>query len=70
VGDRKYYGNCIWDALGIVSMLGGEGTVIARCLDCQEHVTLQVEDRRLDESDGVVHFSVPARHWWDDIIFT
>ena len=70
VRDRKYYGNCIWDALGIVSMLDGEGTVLARCLDCQQYLALDVKDRHLAKSDGIVHFSVPARHWWDDIIFT
>jgi hypothetical protein len=29
-----------------------------------------VTDGKLVESDCVVHFSVPARRWWDDIVFT
>jgi hypothetical protein len=66
----SYYGNCVWDSLGIVSLLGGEGTVETSCPDCSEPLSLRVTGGKLVEADGVVHFSVPARHWWDDIVFT
>lgn len=66
----SYHGNCVWDSLGIVSLLGGEGTVEASCPDCGEALTLRVAAGKLVEGDGVVHFSVPARRWWDDIVFT
>ena len=67
---RSYYGNCVWDALGIVSLLGGEGTVRTACPDCREPLQLEVMGGRLLTQAGLVHFSVPARHWWDDIIHT
>ena len=66
----SYYGNCVWDSLGIVSLLGGEGVVETSCPDCSEPLSLRVTGGKLVESDSVVHFSVPARHWWDDIVFT
>jgi hypothetical protein len=69
-GGRRYFGNCAWDALGIVSLLGGEGRVATSCPDCDEQLTLEVAGRELVEAAGIVHFSVPARHWWDDIVFT
>ena len=65
-----YYGNCVWDSLGIVSLLGGEGSVETSCPDCSESMQLRVEGGKLVESEGVVHFGVPARRWWDDIVFT
>jgi hypothetical protein len=65
-----YWGNCIWDGLGIVSMLGGEGTVETRCADCDEPMTLGVEAGELVGGDGLAHFAVPAARWWDDIGFT
>ncbi len=65
-----YYGNCVWDSLGIVSLLGGEGLVETSCPDCSEAMRLRVEGGKLVESEGVVHFGVPARRWWDDIVFT
>jgi hypothetical protein len=67
---RSYFANCVWDSLGIVSLLGGDGVVETVCPDCGDKLTLKVADRKLVESDGVVHFSVPARHWWDDIVFS
>ena len=66
----SYYGNCVWDGLGIVSLLGGEGLVETACPDCSEPLRLRVGGGKLVESEGVVHFSVPARRWWDDIVFT
>lgn len=69
VEGRKMFGNCIWDALGIVAMLGGTGTVTTWCADCHERLSLTVDDNRLSSGEGVVHFAVPAAHWWEDIGF-
>jgi len=33
-------------------------------------MVLDVRDRQLHPIDAVVHFAVPARQWWDDIIHT
>jgi hypothetical protein len=49
-------------------MLGGTGRVETRCPDCAVGLTVEVIDGRV-EGSGIVHFSVPARHWWDDIGF-
>lgn len=70
VGGRQYFGNCAWDALGVVSLLGGEGRVRTGCPDCHEPMVLEVSARQLAPVDAVVHFAVPARRWWDDIIHT
>jgi len=65
-----FWGNCVWDAFGIVAMLGGTGTVSTRCADCGTLLELSVRDGVLEEQDGVAHFAVPARHWWDNIGYT
>jgi hypothetical protein len=67
---KSYYGNCVWDGLGIVSLMGGSGQLTTRCPDCGETLTLGVSDRALVHEEGVVHFSIPAAYWWDDIIYT
>lgn len=66
---RTWFGNCIWDALGVVAMLGGTGTVRTWCPDCGEALSVSIEDNRLASGEGVAHFAVPAVHWWDDIGF-
>lgn len=69
-GDRSYWGNCIWDALGIISMMNGDGAISCPCGDCGEPMTLHVRDGALTNDGGIVHFGVPARRWWDNIGFT
>ena len=69
-GGREYWGNCVWDALGVVSMLGGDGVVHTACADCGDPFDLRVETRELQPVDAVVHFAVPAARWWDNIGYT
>ena len=67
---RSYYANCVWDALGVMSMLGRDGVVDATCADCDAPVELRVQSGDLVSSTAVVHFAVPAARWWEDIVFT
>ena len=62
-----YFGNCIWDALGIPAMLGCEATIAASCADCGDPLPIRVRNGELREGDGVAHFAVPAARWWDNI---
>jgi Alkylmercury lyase len=68
--DRIYWGNCVWDALGILAMLKRDGRIVASCGDCGSAMSLTVSDGAIVYSPGVAHFSVPAKHWWDNIVFT
>lgn len=68
--DRTYWGVCIWDALGILAALDADGTITARCGDCDEEIVLEVRDGALARGGGVVHFAVPAIQWWENIAFT
>ncbi len=69
VGTAQYYGICIWDALGVIAMLGDEGSVTSLCPDCGDELTLRVREGRVEPSEYVVHYAIPAAHWWDDIGF-
>ena len=69
-GGKRYWGICIWDALGIAAALGTDAVIAAPCGDCGIAMTLEVRGERLVRSEGVVHFAVPAHHWWDNIGFT
>lgn len=67
---KTYWGICIWDSLGIPAALGKDAVISAPCGDCGEPMTLEVRDGKLVRSEGIVHFAVPAQHWWDNIGFT
>jgi len=77
VGDRSYYANCIWDAVGIPAMLTGAGRsadarIETQCPDCSAPLGLAVDAGGLttDVPGAVAHFAVPAARWWADIVFT
>jgi hypothetical protein len=68
---RAYNGICIWDALGIVANLGSDATVRTTCGDCSDALALSVRTGSLiNAGDAIVHISVPARHWWENIVFS
>jgi len=67
---RRYWGICAWDALGVAAALGSDAVVTAPCADCGAPMRLEVEGGRLAQGEGVVHFAVPARRWWENIGFT
>jgi Alkylmercury lyase len=69
VGDRSWYGNCIWDATGIPAMRGQDASIEASCGCCGTAMHLAVSDGSLGEAPGIAHFAIPAAHWWDDIVF-
>jgi hypothetical protein len=69
-GGRSWYGNCVWDAFGIPAALGADGHVSTTCLDCGEALDVDLVDRRPRPTDLVAHILLPARRWWDDIVFT
>ncbi len=68
-GDGSWYGNCIWDAMGIPAMLEQDATIEASCGCCGTAMQLSIIDGSLGEASGIAHFAIPAAHWWDDIVF-
>lgn len=67
---RQWFGNCIWDAFGILAMMRVDGTVRTQCADCDVPLSASVRDGKLDGDTGVVHFALPPAQWWNDIVFT
>jgi hypothetical protein len=69
-GDRWWWGNCAWDAPGILAMLHEDGSIETSCPDCDEPLTMTIREGELEPLDAVAHFAVPAAGWWDDIGYT
>jgi hypothetical protein len=69
-GGRTYYANCIWDALGIPAMLAQDTTIPASCACCNLEMTLRVKAGSLLAHQGLIHVAVPARRWYEDVVFT
>ena len=69
-GGRSWFANCAWDAYEILAALGVDGRISSSCPDCGEPIEIDVVDRRPEPADDLFHVLVPARSWWEDIVFT
>jgi hypothetical protein len=70
VGGKVYYANCAWDALGVPAALHEDAVIVAADAHSGQPITLHIEDGRPLPEPCAIHFAVPARRWWDDIIYT
>ncbi len=70
VWGKRYYANCVWDALGVAAALHEDAVIPASDGFSGEPITLEVRDGRPVPQGCVIHFEVPAARWWRDIIHT
>ena len=69
-GGRTWYSNCAWDSFAVCAALHSDGRIESSCADCGEPLAVDVRDRKPVQRDYLFHVLVPARQWWDDIVFT
>ena len=67
---HSFWANCAWDAVAIPPLLGGDATVHTRCPDCADAMVFRFSDGVLEPAPGVVHFVVPPRDFWRNVVFT
>ena len=65
VGPRRWFANCAWDGLALLALLG-DGSLATHSPTTGEPLGFEACGGRI-RGDGVVHFLVPARWFWDDI---
>ena len=70
VGEKSYYANCVWDALGIPAALHGDARVFASDAHTGDPLDLEVLGGKPVPRPCAIHFAVPPARWWDDIIYT
>jgi len=69
VGDHAWWGNCIWDALGIPAMLHEDARIVTACGCCNDAITVEIRNGALVDTPGIVHFAIPPKEWWNNIVF-
>jgi hypothetical protein len=69
VDDRMYWANCAWDTLGIPAALHADARIEAPKGD-SESIRFAIDAGQLEGWHGVVHFPLPFRRWYDDLIET
>src|SRR5258708_19550693 len=62
---RSWYGNCIWDGLGVIAMLRTDGRVLTSCACCGEGMTVSVRNGAVvSEPAGEGPLGFPRQHQW------
>lgn len=69
-GGRTYWANCAWDAFGIPAALYADAEISAQCAFDGALLRLQVRGTTVSGDGGLVHFLLPCRRWYDDLVFT
>lgn len=69
-GFRARWGNCAWCSLGLAHLAGGTGTVETRMGAIDDYARIRIENGTLLDTDYVVHFPIPMRKAWDNVIYT
>lgn len=67
---KTYFANCAWDSLGIPAALHTDAEIEATCAQSEEPIRLKVTDHQVQGSDVIVHFLIPFREWYDDLVST
>jgi len=68
--NKTYFANCAWDSLGIPAALHFDGKIEATCSQSGYPIQLNIKNRKVSASDALVHFLVPFREWYNDLVFT
>lgn len=71
ISDTALFANCAWDSLGIPAMLDADARIEARHPLTGELIEYRVEAAQLQNCQNhLVHFALPFRLWYDDIVDT
>jgi hypothetical protein len=70
VGPMAYWANCAWDMLGIPAALQQDAVIEAKYEDTGETAVITVKNGHVQHNGGVIHFPLPVRQWYDNLILT
>lgn len=69
-GRSHYYANCAWDAVGVPIMLRSDGKISSACGCCGTAIHISIRGGAIQSGECIVHFAIPAKHWWDNVVYT
>lgn len=69
-GGRAWWAPCMWDALGVPVALQRDAHIFTACGCCGHAMHVSIRDGVLQPAEGIIHFALPARDWWKNIVFT
>jgi hypothetical protein len=69
-GDRRWWGNCTWCSLGIASLTHTRTKIYTKVSGESTPLQIDIIDNKIVKNDLVVHFLIPAKKLWENVIYT
>ncbi|BDD09519.1 hypothetical protein FUAX_19510 [Fulvitalea axinellae] len=66
----EWWGNCAWCSLGVAALLNQDLTIMTSYGAHGEKVEIQIKDGKIVEQDLYIHFPIPMKNAWDNVIYT
>ena len=67
---KFYWANCAWDALAIPAAMHCDAEIETSCAENKQPIALAVRNSQVFHHGERVHFLVPFRSWYDDLVYT
>lgn len=68
VGERGWWANCVYCAMGIAAAVGSDAAIHTRLGGEREPLTIAIRNGEVREAELLLHLATPVRHWWDNVI--
>ncbi|OJJ14594.1 hypothetical protein BKI52_41915 [marine bacterium AO1-C] len=69
--DKSWYSNCTWCSFGIAALCQPKDVQIHTKLSGEkEAATIHIVNGEVQEKDWLVHFPIPAKKFWNNVIYT
>lgn len=69
-GSRRWWGNCAWCSLGIAALTKSDTIIFTKVSGEAEPLQINITGERVIQKDLLVHFAIPARRLWDNVIYS
>jgi hypothetical protein len=66
----SWWGNCAWCSLGVAALLSEDVTITTTIGAETKQVEIHIVNGEILEKDYLVHFPIPMKKAWDNVIYT
>ncbi len=66
----EWWGNCSWCSLGIAALIGDDVKITTTIGAQTKQIEINIIDNNIQEKDYLIHFPIPMKYAWDNVIYT
>jgi len=68
--NKSWWGNCAWCSFGIAHLASSDTMIYTKLKGEEEEITLSIRNGEILDENYVVHFPIPAKQFWNNVIYT